>query len=159
MAKKNKLVVQELKNLSPETTLKVTIDLYKKCLLETCYHIGSKFEKNFSCESETTWRSATLVCEQFNVNELIDLLKSKNLSEIQDLDFPDLDISYTSDGDLFVTNVEWETPLTEEEECSEMDLYWDSDISDTDLSFGTNSIQKMTIELNNNIIAEILDED
>lgn len=157
---KNSLVVEELKKMNQDDSVKVTIDLYRKSLLEICYHTGSKFDKKFSCDSETTWRGASLVCEQFIISELVELLESKDLVEMQDLDFPDLSISESTDGDVDVTNVEWEEPLTEEEEVdfSSMDLYWDSEITDSELNFGTGSIHTMVIEQNENLIAKITDE-
>lgn len=158
---KNESVISELKKLNPDDYVKVTIDLYRKSLLEICYHNGSKFDKNFSCDSETTWRGANLVCEQFNVSELIELLESKEITEMQDLDFPDLSIETSTDGDVDVTNVEWDEPLTEEEESefSPMDLYWDSEITDSELNFGTGSIHTMIIEYNDSIIAKITENE
>jgi len=156
----NENAINELKKLDPESTVKVTIDLYRKSLLEVCYHTGSKFDKKFTCDSETTWRGASLVCEQFTVSELIELLETKNLIEMQDLDFPDLSIETTTDGEVDITNVEWEEPLTEEEESEFVsnDLYWDSEITDSELNFGTGSIFSMIIESNENLIAKISDE-
>lgn len=158
---KNESVISELKKLNPDDYVKVTIDLYRKSLLEICYHNGSKFDKKFSCDSETTWRGANLVCEQFNVSELIELLESKDLTEMQDLDFPDLSIETSTDGDVDVTNVEWDEPLTEEEESefSPMDLYWDSEITDSELNFGMGSIHTMVIEHNDSIIAKITENE
>lgn len=158
---KNENVVQILKGLNPEDSVKVTIDLNRKSLLETCFHTGSKFDKKFSCDSETTWRGASLVCEQLNVQELIELLESKDLVELQDLDFPDLSIETSTDGDVDVTNVEWEEPLTEEEESefSPMDLYWDSEITDSELSFNSGSIHTMLIEKDDEIIYKLTDNE
>lgn len=158
---KNENVVQILKGLNPEDSVKVTIDLNRKSLLETCFHTGSKFDKKFSCDSETTWRGASLVCEQLNVQELIKLLESKDLVELQDLDFPDLSIETSTDGDVDVTNVEWEEPLTEEEESefSPMDLYWDSEITDSELSFNSGSIHTMSIEKDDEIIYKLTDNE
>ena len=157
---KNKNVVEELKKLDPDSYVKVTIDLYKKSLLEICYHTGSKFDKKFTCDSETYWRGANLVCEQFGVSELIYLLETKDLNEIQDVDFPDLSIETTTDGDVEVTNIEWDEPLTEEEESefTSNDLYWDSEITDSELNFNTSSIHTMVIETEDSIIATITDE-
>lgn len=157
---KNKNVVEELKKLDPHSYVKVTIDLYKKSLLEICYHTGSKFDKKFTCDSETYWRGANLVCEQFGVSELIYLLETKDLNEIQDVDFPDLSIETTTDGDVEVTNIEWEEPLTEEEESefTSNDLYWDSEITDSELNFNTGSIHTMVIETEDLTIATISDE-
>ena len=76
---KNQNIIEELKKISPDDSVKVTIDLSRKSLLEICYHVGSKFDKSFSCDTETTWRGASLVCEQFNVKELIELIESKDL--------------------------------------------------------------------------------
>ena len=147
---KNESVISELKKLNPDEHVKVTIDLYRKSLLEVCYHNGYKFDKKFYCDSETTWRGASLVCEQFNVSELIELLESKDLTEMQDLDFPDLSIETSTDGDVDVTNVEWDEPLTEEEEeiaPSGMDMYWEGDINDVDYEIAPNGIVELTIEV------------
>ena len=156
----NENAINELKKLDPESTVKVTIDLYRKSLLEVCYHTGSKFDKKFTCDSETTWRGASLVCEQFTVSELIELLETKNLIEMQDVDFPDLSIETTTDGEVDITNIEWEEQLTEEEESEFVsnDLYWDSEITDSELNFGTGSIFSMVIESDDNLIAKISDE-
>ena len=157
----NKKAINELKKLEPESFVKVTIDLYRKSLLEICYHTGSKFNKKFTCDSETTWRGASLVCEQFTVSELIELLESKKLVDLQDVDFPDLSIETTTDGAVDVTNIEWEESLTEEEELEFVsnDLYWDSEITDSELIFGTGSVHTMIIEFNDNEIVKITDEE
>ena len=157
---KKQQAIDELKKLKPESTVKVIIDLYRKALLEICYHTGSKFDKKFTCDTETTWRGASLTCEQFDVSELIELLESKDLIEMQDLDFPDLNIETSTDGEVDVTNIEWEEPLTEEEESefSSMDLYWDSEITDSELTFGSGSIHTMIIEFEDNQIAKLTDE-
>ena len=158
---KNQNAIEKLKKLNPDDFVKVTIDLYRKSLLEICYHTGSKFDKNFSCDTETTWRGASLVCEQFVVSELLELLESKSLMDMQDLDFPDLSIETSTDGDVDVTNIEWEEPLTEEEESefSPMDLYWDSEITDSELNFGTGSIHTMIIEKDDSIITKITEDE
>lgn len=158
---KKQEVIEELKKLSPESTVKVTIDLHRKALLEICYHTGSKFDKKFTCDTETTWRGATLTCERFDVSELLELIESKKLTEMQDVDFSDLSIETSTDGGVDVTNIEWEEPLTEEEESefSPMDLYWDSEITDSELNFGKGSIHTMIIEFENNEIARYTDEE
>lgn len=157
---KNQTAVEELKKLDKDSSVKVTFDLYRKALLEICYHTGSKFDKKFTCDSETTWRGSSIVCEQFNVGELIELLESKDLSEMQDLDFPDMSLEESTDGDVDITNIEWESPLTEEEEIdfSPMDLYWDSEITDSELNFNPQSIHTMIIEQNEKIISKITNE-
>jgi len=157
---KKQEVIQVLKSLDQDSSVKVTIDLYRKSLLEICYHTGSKFDKKFTCDTETTWRSASLVCEQFNIKELIELLESKELKDMEELDFPDLSLETSTDGGVDVTNIEWEEPLTEEEESdfSPMDLYWDSEITDSELNFGSGSIHTMIIEFEETEIAKLTDE-
>lgn len=157
---KKQEVIQVLKSLDQDSSVKVTIDLYRKSLLEICYHTGSKFDKKFTCDTETTWRGASLVCEQFNIKELIELLKSKELKDMEELDFPDLSLETSTDGEVDVTNIEWEEPLTEEEESdfSPMDLYWDSEITDSELNFGSGSIHTMIIEFEETEIAKLTDE-
>ena len=80
---------------------------------------------------------------------------------MQDVDFSDLSIETSTDGGVEVTNIEWEEPLTEEEESefSPMDLYWDSEITDSELNFGKGSIHTMIIEFENNEIARYTDEE
>jgi hypothetical protein len=70
-----------------------------------------------------------------------------------------LSIETSTDGDVDVTNVEWDEPLTEEEESEfrSMDLYWDSEITDSELNFGEGSIHTMVIETEDSIIAKITD--
>lgn len=157
---KKQEVIQVLKSLDQDSSVKVTIDLYRKSLLEICYHTGSKFDKKFTCDTETTWRGASLVCEQFNIKELIELLESKELKDMEELDFPDLSLETSTDGEVDVTNIEWEEPLTEEEESdfSPMDLYWDSEITDSELNFGSGSIHTMIIEFEETEIAKFTDE-
>lgn len=156
---KNKKIVKELKKNNLDDRVKITLDLYKKSLLEICYHSGSKFDKKFTCDTETIWRGATLVTEEMSLGELVELLESKDLSEMQDLDFEGLSIEESTDGGVEVTNIEWETPLTEEEELefNSNDLYWDSEITDSELSFGPNSISSISIE-NDNINKIITNE-
>ena len=79
---------------------------------------------------------------------------------MQDVDFPDLTVETTTDGDVDVTNIEWEEPLTEEEEVEFVsnDLYWDSEITDSELNFGTGSIHTMLIESDDVLIAKLTDE-
>lgn len=145
---KNKKVVEELKELNPEDYVEITIEMGKKSLMEICYHNGTKFEKNFYCESETSWRSAELKTESMTVSDIIELLEEKNLSELCDLHFEGLSIEMSNDGSVDVSNIEWDTPLTEEEESefTSNDLYWDSDITDSELQFSEGSIYLMKIK-------------
>jgi hypothetical protein len=146
---KNKQTVEELKKLNLEDPTKVTIIFSKKSLSEINYVNGTWEGKNYFCETSTLWRSAELFTEEMNVQELINLLKKKNISEIDETDFSDLQLVESSDGSTEVYDIEWDTPLTEEEEeiaPSGMDMYWDGDITDCDYQFAPNGIHELKIE-------------
>ena len=146
---KNKKIVEELKKFNSEDPTKVTIVFNKKSLSEINYVNGTWEEKNYFCEASTVWRSAELFTEEFTVGELIKLLKKKNISEIDQTDFNDLQLVEASDGSTDVYDVEWDVVLTEEEEeraPSGMDMYWEGDITDSDYEFGPDAIYELKIE-------------
>jgi len=146
---KNKNVIDELKKLNPEDQTKVTLIFNKKSLNEINYINGTWEEKNYFCEASTNWRSGELFTEEMNVDELIKLLKKKNISELDQSDFNDLQLVEASDGSTDVYDVEWDVELTEEEEeraPSGMDMYWDGDITDNSYEFSSDSIYELKIE-------------
>lgn len=146
---KNKKVVEELKKLNSEDQTKVTIVFNKKSLSEINYVNGTWEEKNYFCEASTVWRSAELFTEEFTVGELIKILKKKNISEIDQTDFNDLQLVEASDGSTDVYDVEWDVVLTEEEQelaPSGMDMYWEGDITDCDYEFAPDAIYELKIE-------------
>jgi hypothetical protein len=146
---KNKNVIEELKKLNPEDQTKVTLIFNKKSLNEINYINGTWEEKNYFCEASTNWRSGELFTEEMNVDELIKLLKKKNISELDQSDFNDLQLVEASDGSTDVYDVEWDVELTEEEEeraPSGMDMYWDGDITDNSYEFSSDSIYELKIE-------------
>ncbi len=84
------------------------------------------------------------------VEELIDVLKKKDLSDIDAGDFVGLQMGEASDGSTDVYNIEWSEPLTEEEEeiaPSGMDMYWDGDIDDVDYEIALGGIYELRIEV------------
>jgi hypothetical protein len=147
---KNKLIVDELKKLNPEDRAKVTIICGKKCLSEINYVNGTWEDKNYSCEASTNWRTGELYTEEMTVEDVIKLLKKKELSIMDVSDFPGLQMGEATDGSTDVYNIEWSEPLTEEEEDlapSGMDMYWDGDIDDVDYEIAPNGIDELTIEV------------
>lgn len=146
---KNKKVIEELKKLNIEDTTKVTLVFNRKSLNEINYVNGTWEQKNYFCEASTNWRSAELFTEEFTVGDLIKLLKKKNISELDQSDFNDLQLVEASDGSTDVYDVEWDVVLTEEEleiAPSGMDMYWDGDITDSDYEFSNDSIFEFKIE-------------
>jgi hypothetical protein len=147
---KNKEIVTELKKLNPEDKTKVTLICGKRCLDEINYVSGTWEDKTYSCEASTNWRSGELYTEEMTIEELIKLLKKKEIFNMDASDFVGLQMGTASDGSTDVYDIEWSEPLTEEEEevaPSGMDMYWDGDINDVDYEIAPNGIVELTIEV------------
>jgi hypothetical protein len=87
------------------------------------------------------------------LEELISLLKKKNLNEISSDDMSNISLSIqeSSDGSVDVDEIEWteETPTEEElEDLEKNDLYWDSEITDSEIEFPKGAIWYMDITVN-----------
>lgn len=145
---KNSKIIKQLQKLDENEYVRLTLTLGRKCLNEICYHSGKWNDKSFTCESVTNWRSGELSTEEMTVGEVISLLKKKKLDEMKDSDFLGLSLIQTTDGGTDVQNIEWIDELTEEEreELNERDLYWDSDIDDSEFEFDEGSIVTLQIE-------------
>jgi len=65
-------------------------------------------------------------------------------------DFPSMDINETTDGSVEVEDIEWDGNPTEEEleDLNKHDLYWDSEITDSEYEFNEGSIWFMEIDVN-----------
>jgi hypothetical protein len=147
---KNKEIVTELKKLNSEDKAKVTIICGKRCLDEVNYVTGTWEGKTYSCEASTNWRTGELYTEEMTVEDVIKVLKKKELSNMGISDFPSLQMGEATDGSTDVYNIEWSEPLTEEEEDlapSGMDMYWDGDIDDVDYDIAPGGIVQVTIEV------------
>ena len=147
---KNKEIVTELKKLNPEDKTKVTIICGKRCLDEINYVSGTWEEKTYTCEASTNWRTGELYTEEMTVEDVIKLLKKKEIFNMDVNDFSGLQMGEATDGSTDVYDIEWSEPLTEEEEeiaPSGMDMYWDGDINDVDYEIAPNGIVEFTIEV------------
>jgi len=147
---KNKEIVTELKKLNSEDKAKVTIICGKRCLDEVNYVTGTWEGKTYSCEASTNWRTGELYTEEMTVEDVIKVLKKKELSNMGISDFPSLQMGEATDGSTDVYDIEWSEPLTEEEEDlapSGMDMYWDGDIDDVDYDIPPGGIVQVTIEI------------
>jgi len=147
---KNKEIVTELKKLNSEDKAKVTIICGKRCLDEVNYVTGTWEGKTYSCEASTNWRTGELYTEEMTVEDVIKVLKKKELSNMGISDFPSLQMGEATDGSTDVYDIDWSEPLTEEEEDlapSGMDMYWDGDIDDVDYDIAPGGIVQVTIEV------------
>ena len=147
---KNKQIVEELKKLNPEDSTKITIICGKRCLDEINYVSGTWEDKTYTCEASTNWRTGELYTEEMTVEDVIKLLKKKEIFNMDVNDFSGLQMGEATDGSTDVYDIEWSEPLTEEEEeiaPSGMDMYWEGDINDVDYEIAPNGIVEITIEV------------
>ncbi len=147
---KNKEIVEQLKKFPKDSEVKLVLKLTKYALTEICYHSGTWNDKGFTLESQTNWKRSEVESENFDLEELIELLSEKELKDLSSDDFGNLSLGEASDGGIDIDEIEWDEPLTEEEEDEvvPMDLFSDSDINDSDLQFDAGSIWFMEIEVN-----------
>jgi hypothetical protein len=142
-------IVKELKEYIDCDDLKLTLTFQRKSLSETLYVNGTWNDKDYSITADICWRGGELYTTDIDVEDLIKLLKKKNISEMTHKDFSSLELNETRDGDTSFYDLEWSEPLTEEEEedaPSEWDMYNDGEISDAWYEFD-GGIDTLTIEV------------
>ena len=147
---KNKSIVEQLKKFPADSNVTLTLKLTKYALTEICYHTGTWDDKPFSCESQSNWKHSEVKSESVDLEELIELLSENNIDQLCSDDFSNLSLGEARDGSIEVDEIEWDEELTEEEqdEVDKMDLYWNSDINDSELVFSPGSIWFMEINVN-----------
>ena len=147
---KNKQIVEELKKFNSDDTVKITIFSGKKSMDEINYVGGTWEDKNYTCEARTNWRSAELFTNEMTVEDIIKVLKKKELSDLDEDDFSGLQLISASDGSTDVYDIDWDVELTEEEKelaPSGMDMYWEGNINDSIYEFYQGGIAEMKIEI------------
>lgn len=152
---KNKEIVKQLKKYPLDIEINVVVNLNKHCLGEECSHDGEWNGYSFTCSSFTSWKRGTLEDVGMTVESLINVLKKKNLPEMTSADFVDLQLIENSDGDVSVSDIEWmdDEPTEEElEELSDMDLYMDSSINDSEYEFVENSVYLLEVKIGDDTI-------
>lgn len=151
---KNKSVVEQLKKFPKDSDVSLKLKLTKYALTEICYHNGNWEGKPFYCESQSNWKHSEVESESVDLEELIELLSKNNLGDLCSDDFSNLSLGEATDGSIEVDEIEWDDVLTEEEQdqVDKMDLYWNSDITDSELQFPSGSIWFMEINVNNETI-------
>jgi hypothetical protein len=143
-----KEIITELKKINPQDSAYLTLEV--KNLIELRQHLGILFDKNFSLEIKIEWATAKLENE-ISVESLIALLEKKDILDLSIDDFNACSILKTVDGNNSISNIKWETPLTEAEkiELENHNLEWESDINGTQLLFNPGNVDSMIIEYNN----------
>lgn len=154
---KNKGVINQLKTVDDSDSVKVTLVMLKHGLKECCSHIGEWRNKEFSCDSITTWRLGELFTDSMTIKDLIELFESKNMHELKDSDFIELNLVESIDGATSVKNIVWSEPLTEMEKdaLDVMDLYFDSEMTNCEFKFDSDSIESIKIEAGDNLVINL----
>jgi len=119
-------IVSELKELDSNTNLILTLKIGENGLNEVNYISGEWSGKVYSIKATSVWKSSELVSEM-QISDVINLLSSKKLNEMIASDFSELEITDANDGEITVTEVKWNEPLTEEElkkAPSDDEMYW-----------------------------------
>ena len=132
------LIVRDLRDYMNSDDLLIKLSFGKKSLTEVLYVDGEWENKTYSVTVNINWRSGELKTTEMDVSQLVNLLKTKNISEMTHEDFSGLELVETRDGDTSFYDLEWSEPLTEEEEeiaPSGMDMYNDGDINDSIYEF------------------------
>ena len=134
-----------LKKLNSDETAYISLEVQN--LHEIRRQSGNLFNKNFTCDVNINWSSAKIQTEM-PVSELINLMEKKDISEMSDQDFLKNSIEKTFEGNVSITNINWESVLneTEKNELRNYDLESESDIIETKLQFGPGCITSIILE-------------
>jgi hypothetical protein len=148
-----KEITEHLKQLKDQEQLvNAILTLEKNSINEISYHSGTWNDHEFTCVSSTNWRSAEAVVE-ISVEEMIELLDNKDLIEINWQDFENVSLGEASSSDVTVSEIEWldEAPTDEEmaeNEFNDMELYWNSDITECECQFESGSVLSISFTIN-----------
>ena len=140
-------IVSELKELDSDKKLTLTLKIGENGLTEVNYISGEWSGKVYSIKATSVWKSSELVSEM-QISDVINLLSSKKLNEMIASDFSELEITDANDGEITVTEVKWNEPLTEEElkkAPSDDEMYWDGLIDDEFIGFYAGSLISLNI--------------
>lgn len=145
-----KEVIKKLKTYGPDTRVTIVLQTEKKSLNEQNWVTGDWNGKKYSFEVNTCWRSGEIQCNEMDVEGVIELLKKrKSLQKISSLDFDEITLNFTSDGDTDYGEIDWSKKLTKAEKeiaPTASDLYWEGNIEECEYSFPKGGLYSMRIE-------------
>ena len=158
--KKEEVVELLVQLVDQYQSVKAKLILDKNALKEICYHSGTWNENDFYCVSSSYWSSAEVEVVT-SVEEIIELLANKDLVDFDNDDFDEMSLGEANDADVTISEIEWlgQEPTDEEKEendYSDMELYWDSNVNDSELQFDGGSV--LSIELTVNDVTYIIEE-
>lgn len=128
----------------------ILLSLTKYSLVEYTEHYGNYEGSDFNLEADTNWKWARLGYDVDDLDSLIQTLENLPLGEIGSMDLTQHFICEDmSDGDTEIIASDF-TPELSEELAEEIDLYelfWDSEINNSEYHFDKGSIHQIEITL------------
>ena len=124
--------------------------LTKWSLIEYTEHYGNYEGSDFNLEVDTNWKWARLGYDVDDLDSLIQTLENLPLGEIGSMDLTQHFICEDmSDGDTEIIASDFTPELSEElaEEIDLYELYWDSEINNSEYHFDKGSIFQIEITL------------
>ena len=131
--------------------LKLILVMDRKSVTEICSHYGTWNGHDFTCASHSYWRAAEVESET-DTEDFYNLLVAKDLAEMSSGDFRSMSLGEASDANTDISEIEWDgdepdDDEKEENDYSDMDLYWDSNIGDCDIEFDSGSVVAIKFEV------------
>ena len=128
----------------------ILLSLTKWSLVEYTEHYGNYEGSDFNLEADTNWKWARLGYDVGDLDFLIQTLENLPLGEIGSMDLTQHFICEDmSDGDTEIIASDFTPELSEElaEEIDLYELYWDSEINNSEYHFDKGSIFQIEITL------------
>jgi hypothetical protein len=128
----------------------ILLSLTKWSLVEYTEHYGNYEGSDFNLEVDTNWKWVRLGYDVDDLDSLIQTLENLPLGEIGSMDLTQHFICEDmSDGDTEIIASDFTPELSEElaEEIDLYELYWDSEINNSEYHFDKGSIFQIEITL------------
>ena len=128
----------------------ILLSLTKWSLVEYTEHYGNYEGSDFNLEVDTNWKWARLGYDVDDLESLIETLENLPIGEIGSMDLTQHFICEDmSDGDTEIIASDFTPELSEElaEEIDLYELYWDSEINNSEYHFDKGSIFQIEITL------------
>lgn len=152
---KNKELVEFLEsNFKSTDKVTMVLNMGKGGVVEKCYHSATwtspeDNEYDYTCTSLNYWKRSNIEVGFWDVEELIDLLKLKNVNELSNKDIHDMTLGDSSDGYVEIENLKWDGKKPKKRELDELDnmQLYDGNIDDSELEFDAGSIELMEVTI------------
>jgi hypothetical protein len=139
--------IEQLKELDKTgNKAEIILNLKKWSLVERTEHYGQWDGVEFTFTGYTNWKRSSLECGM-SLEDFIEAIEEHPIEEMEAGHFYDLWCNEMSDGDTEYEDEEFTPELTEEQEdeLRMSDLYWDSEISDSEYIFDAGSIWSVEV--------------